>query len=82
MNIKTKIQRKLELFNPVSIKLLVDLSDIEPDYLHYPEENKEKGSIMELEYTPSGIFLNQSGRCFLSELDNIDLIEGTHFEFI
>lgn len=37
---------------------------------------------MELDYTPSGIYLEQSGRVFLSGSDEITLIEGIDFEFI
>jgi hypothetical protein len=83
MKIKTRQKIKLELFNPVKIKLLKKLSEIEPDYLDYPDEDKEVGSIMELDYTPSGIYLEQSGKVFLSDEDNkITLIEGVDFEFI
>ena len=82
MKIKTRQKRKLELFNPIKIKLLKRLSEIEPDYLEYPEEDKGVGSIMELDYTPSGIYLEQGGRVFLSDSDEIEMIEGVDFEFI
>lgn len=82
MKIKTRQKRKLELFNPIKIKLLKRLSEIEPSYLEYPEEDKEVGSIMELDYTPSGIYLEQGGRVFLSDCDEIEMIEGVDFEFI
>lgn len=82
MRIKTRQKRKLELFNPIKIKLLKRLSEIEPNYLEYPEEDKVVGSIMELNYTPSGIYLEQCGRVFLSDSDEIEMIEGVDFEFI
>ena len=37
---------------------------------------------MELDYTPSGIYLEQGGRVFLSDSDEIEMIEGVDFEFI
>jgi hypothetical protein len=82
MKIKTRQKRKLELFNPVKIKLLKKLSEIDLGYLDYPDEDKDVGSIMELVYTPSGIYLEQSSRVFLSSEDDVTLIEGVDFEFI
>ena len=82
MEIKTKQKIKFELFNPVKIKLLKKLSEIEPSYLDYPDEDKDVGSIMELDYKPSGIYLEQSGRVFLSSEDQITLVEGQDFKFI
>jgi hypothetical protein len=82
MKIKIRQKRKLELFDPVEIKLLKRLSDIEPSYLEYPEEDKDVDSIMELCYTPSGIYLEQGGRVFLSDSNKIEIIEGIDFEFI
>lgn len=82
MNIKTRQKRKLELFEPVKIKLLRRLSEIDQSFLEYPEEDKEVDSIMELDYTPSGIYLEQSGIVFLSDSDEIEMIEGVDFEFI
>ena len=58
------------------------LSEIEPSYLEYPEEDKDIGSIMDLEYTPSGIYLEQGGRVFLTDSNEIEMIEGVDFEFI
>ena len=82
MKIKTRQKRKFEIFNTVRIMLLKKLSEIESSYLDYPDDDKDVHSIMELVYTPSGIYLEQSGIVFLSDEDEITLIEGVDFKFI
>jgi len=48
MKIKTRQKRKLELFNPVKIRLLKRLSDIEPSYLDYPEGTNDEGFLVNM----------------------------------
>lgn len=85
IKVTTTIPRTFPLMQPVKIRLLVRLSDIEPDYLNYPEDNKRAGSIMDFTYMPTGqIYLGEMSTCFLgSGFDkDYELTEGIHFEFL
>ena len=79
MKLKLKSNVKLEFFEPVSIKLLKNLSDIEPGYLG-TDEDIEAGYLMELELNPSTVYLCRSNMCYISDSDLI-FEEGIDFEF-
>ena len=84
--IKTNAIIKLEVFNPIKVKILKKLSEIDKGYLDYPEEDKDAGTIMEIVRTPAeDIYLEQSGMVFCvlnSQEEDFDFFEGIHFEFI
>ena len=78
MKIKTKNKVTLEIFKPISIRLLKNLSDIDTRYKDN-EEDLEVGTITQLEYDPGGLSLEYSGRCYISTdtfNDNIEMVEG------
>jgi hypothetical protein len=82
MKVITKKQNIFQNLQPVKIKLLKRLSQIDPGYLEFPDEDKDIGSIMELENVMGDIYLNQSGITFISDNSEIILEEGVDFEFI
>ncbi len=79
--LNTKGNITLKLFTPVKVKLLKQLSDIDPGYLDYPDEDTEVGYIAELELVPGCIYLIVDGRVALSS-ERIILTEGVDFEFV
>ena len=81
MFIKKSKNIQFKLFEPVKIQILMDLSQIDPDYID-SEEDIESGSIMELCGNPNAVYLERSSVVYISNFDNVDFIEGIHFKFI
>ena len=77
-----------EVFKPIDIKMLVNLSDINPDIKNYEDSEIEKGTICQLTMAPNcridlGFFGPGGGKCYHSDVDFDNVfIEGTHFEVV
>ena len=87
-NAEFAFSRKLEVFQPVKIRLLVDLSEIEPELKEYDDDgNLEKDSVCQIILDPSGtisigIFNEQGNGTSYLEINNPKQFkEGVHFAF-
>lgn len=86
MKLKLKSKINWKFFQPVEVRMLVDISSIVPDITSFGDENITAGEHMNLSMYPNGKVNLLYGRTvYLSETynyDNVVLEEDVHFELI
>ena len=87
-NNRLKYSKRLTVFKPSDIEMLVDLSSIEPEIAEYDDSNLSRGDICQLVVYPSGTVnlgkFNEigSGKSYYTVTDPQKFTEGVHFKFL
>lgn len=89
MKYLTRYSKALEVFNPVNIQMLVDLSSLDKNILEYDEEENDikAGDVCQMDATPSALMIGYfnaqgNGRCYFIIKDDTIFEEDVHFKFI
>lgn len=80
--------KKLEIFQPVDIELIVALSEIDPGYEKFADENLQPGERLQMTMNPAGEisigYFNErgSGTEYMQITDVARFKENVHFKFL